>query len=407
MNILILTPDRVGSTLLQRLLTIYMLRKGFDKPVINLHELSNGLIKYYNSTVNREVLGKPRGVDWGYFQKLPEVVELLKSSDHYWTSRLAHYHLVNRKDDINDQLKFYEFLNKNCFIISCRRENIFEHALSWAINAHSKVLNVYTPKEKVENFYNLYKNGITITKENLISHLEKYKRYIEWSDTYFNVQSYFNYDTDVQNIENYILNLDFMTGGIDNKWNDMFNQSFEDWNACHRLLSNLPLHSDKADNEFTYYLNYPSQAKWDFSKGTDWPDSNIEFEKSTSVIPDIKTEILDLFKYTSVSVTTDQYNFLQQQYPAYKNTIEQIDTMVTNGFMVTSVPIKLQSLREKKEIIKNFDEAINWYNEWVNLNQFGQPYTADELTLLENVEEKRLTIPIARSISQNKLTKLN
>lgn len=407
MNILILTPDRVGSTLLQRLLTIYMLRKGFDKPVINLHELSNGLIKYYNSTVNREVLGKPRGVDWGYFQKLPEVVELLKSSDHYWTSRLAHYHLVNRKDDINDQLKFYEFLNKNCFIISCRRENIFEHALSWAINAHSKVLNVYTPKEKVENFYNLYKNGITITKENLISHLEKYKRYIEWSDTYFNVQSYFNYDTDVQNIENYILNLDFMTGGIDNKWNDMFNQSFEDWNACHRLISNLPLHSDKADNEFTYYLNYPSQAKWDFSKGPDWPDSNIEFEKSTSVIPDIKTEILDLFKYTSVSVTTDQYNFLQQQYPAYKNTIEQIDTMVANGFMVTSVPIKLQSLREKKEIIKNFDEAINWYNEWVNLNQFGQPYTADELTLLENVEEKRLTIPIARSISQNKLTKLN
>lgn len=407
MNILILTPDRVGSTLLQRLLTIYMLRKGFDKPVINLHELSNGLIKYYNSTVNREVLGKPRGVDWGYFQKLPEVVELLKSSDHYWTSRLAHYHLVNRKDDINDQLKFYEFLNKNCFIISCRRENIFEHALSWAINAHSKVLNVYTPKEKVENFYNLYKNGITITKENLISHLEKYKRYIEWSDTYFNVQSYFNYDTDVQNIENYILNLDFMTGGIDNKWNDMFNQSFEDWNACHRLLSNLPLHSDKADNEFTYYLNYPSQAKWDFSKGTDWPDSNIEFEKSTSVIPNIKTEILDLFKYTSISVTTDQYNFLQQQYPAYKNTIEQIDTMVANGFMVTSVPIKLQSLREKKEIIKNFDEAINWYNEWVNLNQFGQPYTSDELTLLENVEEKRLTIPIARSISQNKLTKLN
>ena len=81
--------------------------------------------------------------------------------------------------------------------------------------------------------------------------------------------------------------------------------------------------------------------------------------------------------------------------------------MVANGFMVTSVPIKLQSLREKKEIIKNFDEAINWYNEWVNLNQFGQPYTADELTLLENVEEKRLTIPIARSISQNKLTKLN
>ena len=131
MNVLILTPDRVGSTLLQRLATIYMLRKGFDKPVINLHELSNGIIKYYNPTLNQEVLGKPSGTDWGYFQKLPEVVDLLKSTDHYWTSRLAHYHLVRRKDDLNDQLKFYEFLNKNCFVISCRRENILEHAMSW------------------------------------------------------------------------------------------------------------------------------------------------------------------------------------------------------------------------------------------------------------------------------------
>ena len=43
MNVLILTPDRVGSTLLQRVLTVYMLRQGFDKPVINLHELTNGL----------------------------------------------------------------------------------------------------------------------------------------------------------------------------------------------------------------------------------------------------------------------------------------------------------------------------------------------------------------------------
>ena len=41
MNVLLLTPDRVGSTLLQRTLTVYMLRRGFDKPVINLHELTN------------------------------------------------------------------------------------------------------------------------------------------------------------------------------------------------------------------------------------------------------------------------------------------------------------------------------------------------------------------------------
>ena len=112
MNVLILTPDRVGSTLLQRLLTVYMLRRQFDKPVINLHELTNGLEKYYNTTLNQEVLGKPKGTEWGYFQSLAEIEDLLNSVDHYKTSRLAHYHLVNRRDTLSEQLKFYDYLNK-------------------------------------------------------------------------------------------------------------------------------------------------------------------------------------------------------------------------------------------------------------------------------------------------------
>jgi hypothetical protein len=41
MNILILTPDAVGSTLLQRVLTMYMQFHEFDRPVINLHELGD------------------------------------------------------------------------------------------------------------------------------------------------------------------------------------------------------------------------------------------------------------------------------------------------------------------------------------------------------------------------------
>ena len=35
MNVLILTPDAVGSTLLQRMLTIYMQFHDFNRPVIN------------------------------------------------------------------------------------------------------------------------------------------------------------------------------------------------------------------------------------------------------------------------------------------------------------------------------------------------------------------------------------
>lgn len=74
MNVLILTPDRVGSTLLQRLITIYMTAHEYNKPVINLHELTNGLMKYYSPTFNQRVLGKPNdGKPWGYYQSLNEI----------------------------------------------------------------------------------------------------------------------------------------------------------------------------------------------------------------------------------------------------------------------------------------------------------------------------------------------
>ena len=100
MNVLILTPDAVGSTLLQRMLTIYMQFHQFDRPTINLHELTNGLEKYYSPEFNRELVSKKTLKQWGYHQSLKEVVDLLSSVDHYKTSRLAHYHIRSRGDTI-------------------------------------------------------------------------------------------------------------------------------------------------------------------------------------------------------------------------------------------------------------------------------------------------------------------
>ena len=116
MNVLILTPDAVGSTLLQRLITIYMQFHDFDRPVINLHELTNGLVKNYNATFKQEILGKKEGA-WGYHQNLAQIVELLAGVDHYKTSRLAHYHILRRQDSLSDQLSFYQYLNDNFYII--------------------------------------------------------------------------------------------------------------------------------------------------------------------------------------------------------------------------------------------------------------------------------------------------
>ena len=93
MNVLILTPDRVGSTLLQRLITVYMQSHRYDRPVINLHELTNGLIKYYSPVFNCEVLGKSNDRPWGYYQSLDEITQLLHTTDHYKTSKIGRAHV--------------------------------------------------------------------------------------------------------------------------------------------------------------------------------------------------------------------------------------------------------------------------------------------------------------------------
>lgn len=161
MNVLILTPDAVGSTLLQRMLTIYMQFHDFGRPVINLHELTNGLAKYYSSEFNQEIVSKKAVKNWGYFQSLQQVVELLSSVDHYKTSRLAHYHLIRRGDSLEQQVPFYNYLNENFYIIACRRTNVFEHALSLTLNRITNKLNVYNPYEKIDAFYEIYKSGVS------------------------------------------------------------------------------------------------------------------------------------------------------------------------------------------------------------------------------------------------------
>ena len=401
MNVLILTPDRVGSTLLQRLITIYLIQKKLDRPVINLHELSNGLEKYYNEVMKQEVLGKPKGTDWGYYQSLPEIIDLLSSVDHFKTSRLAHYHLVNRKDSVNDQIKFYEYLNKNFFIISCRRQNLFEYALSWAINAHSKKLNVYNASEKIDTFKNIYQNGITVSQIGFENYLNNYVSYIEWTDTYFNVQSYFDYDKHIDNVEDYILNLDFMKDATNHSWEDMFGQRFTDWNTCHRMLPNLVLHN-RTDQETTKTISistrYIPEKTWKQIRGPDWPETWKDFGQFQLPVP-IENEIKEMLGFQTVQVTDDEYQFLNNNMPAYNSTINNLEKLKEYGFLVTGVPIKLQSLHEKKQVIKNFDECIIWYNSWVAKNNFGTPYTDTELDLLAEKEETRLSAPIQQQLS--------
>lgn len=350
MNVLILTPDRVGSTLLQRLITIHMQSHNFGKPVINIHELTNGLELYQNSKLNINTI--KHNFQEGYKQSLPDIISLLNSANHYKTARLAHYHIKRRNDPVEDQRAFYDYINKNFFIISARRENLLEHALSWCIFTVSKRLNVYGHDEKIATYKNIYKNKIYVEKNVLIRFLNAYVEYVRWAEDTFDIGSYFEYGKDLPQIESYINNLNlFGSDQKQNFWQNMFNMEWSDWNRCHYLVS-------------------------DMSTGSD----NIEL--LPWVPKDENKEYLPAVINTSHAVQVLDREFLQQHVTQYLAVDAHIQQMVTDGILATGVPIKLQTMLEKSFLIENFKECLDIYNQWCQDTGFCRPI--EQALLLEN-----------------------
>jgi len=117
MNYLILTPDGVGSTILQRLLTIALHIENQD--VTNTHELTNGLELKNGIAVKNFTLD--------YSQNLGQISTILQNSNPQTAlvSRLAKYHMDARKDYSKDADTFYEFLNSFFTKKLCVSEKIF------------------------------------------------------------------------------------------------------------------------------------------------------------------------------------------------------------------------------------------------------------------------------------------
>lgn len=347
MNVLILTPDAVGSTLLQRLITIQMLLSDFDQPVINLHELTNGLEKVFDMGLDRELVKKPTQKAWGYYQSLGEIVEMLDSVDHYKVSRLAHYHILNRSDSLQDQIPFYQYLNDNFFIIKSHRKNVFEHALSWGINAITKKLNVYSPEEKLRTFHNFYKDPISIDTKSFVGHLNSYKNYLKWADTYFKIGSYYTYEDHVPNVESYILGLPIFAGREKKTWNDVWGLTFGEFNLCHHSRADIGAVALAAADQVPL-LTYDNLNK----------------------------TVLDFYPENKKQIVLAK----QKEYQKAQQTIEH---MAKLGLLVSPLPIKKMSLKEKRFVIKNFDECLNVYNDWAVNHSDGcaEPYTEDRIKL--------------------------
>jgi hypothetical protein len=411
MNVLILTPDAVGSTLLQRLITIYMQFHHYDRPVINLHELTNGLIKYYNAAFDQEVLGK-KSKQWGYYQSLEQIVELLSSVNHYKTSRLAHYHIRNRQDTIEQQIPFYQYLNDNFYIISCRRHNVFEHALSWCLSKITKKLNVYNADEKIDNFFDLYKTGVDVDPNSLIQTLNAYRDYIKWCNDHFNVASYFYYDEHLPRIEKYILGLPIYPQQSNRlTWQDKFGMEFDTWNRCHYASSDLgtlaldrpEVFAQLADKsaiarstELDFLLDYQRVA------AAGWPvvKSAADYR---ALSPEIQTEVEQFHQLTPPAVFTNSnacsvpnllpehyQEFLNQHTQNYQSAMVKIDSLVDSGVLVSSPPIKKQTLAEKKHIIRNYNHLLEVYNHWISVNpDIGSPLESTTLDQFAQAERNR------------------
>lgn len=416
MNVLILTPDAVGSTLLQRLITIYMQFHEYDKPVINLHELTNGIVKYYNTNFQQEVLGKNKDA-WGYHQSLEQIVKLLSNTDHYKTSRLAHYHIRNRQDTIKDQISFYQYLNENFYIISCRRHNLFEHALSWGLSKVTKKLNIYSADEKINSFFDLYSQGIDLDPNSLIQTLNAYRDYVNWCNNHFNVANYFYYEEHLPYIEKYILNLPIFTQQQKLTWKDNFDIEFDQWNKCHYLKSDLGTlalnqpekFAQLADQSQKILINHSDAAliqSYNNVRDPAWP--TIESAADYQQLPEhIKHEV-EQKHGIKISTETDtvihtklprplveflpdaHQKFLQQHESNYQSSMSKIFKMIDNGIMINNPPIKKQTLAEKKHLIRNYKNLLHVYNQWIEQNpSMGKPLTTEILDQFAEIETAR------------------
>ena len=336
----------------------------YGKPVINLHEITNGIETYFNPTYKQDVVGKPdpdlwgSANKWGYHQSLSEVVQMLDKADHYKVSRLAQYHLINRKDKLEDLLSFYQYINDNFYIVSARRENLFEHALSWCIVAFTKELNIYDHQIKMKTFETWYKKKITIDQTVFENYLDKYLTYLEWVDDHFRINSVFNYDTDVHNLEQYVNGLDiFPENQTIKMWKDHYGISWNDWNKCHYLISDT--------SEFSKSISHESPIKL------------LEQPENTAP-PRVSMDIEKLMSRSSLSTTNQE--FLKTNIQSYLKGYMDVGKLVANRTLIHGMPIKLQTLAEKAIMVKNFEQCIDTYNNWsakhgrnhqVNINDLG------------------------------------
>ena len=309
MNYLILTPDGVGSTYLQRSLTVFLNSAGLD--YTNTHEIAAGL-ELYNNNIVKIVHKVPRGPDYTYIrygQPLERVIQLLENNTgSSLVSRLAHYVMKERAvmagKKAGGTREWYPFLNRHYQkIFYCTRDP-FEYALSWGIRDTNKIRNVFSVDEHRNNVKDEnYKVDLNLFNKKL----KMYLRYKWWVDKYFPTAIEVDYNE-------FAYNTDHMLWKLTGLEHEMKGISFDEYNKTTYNLSNIGV-----DN-----IGLGSLLK------------SIRFE-------------------------------------------EYISSLVKQKRLLWGVPLKMNTLLDKRNKIENFSECVDRYNEWCKESNYYQRVTTDIL----------------------------
>ena len=288
-NYLILTPDGVGSTYLQRALTVYL--QCADLDYWNTHELLNGLGNQDGSLYK----------DWiGYSQSLIEICNLLLVTGNFLVSRIARYHITKRLKEHDED---YSILYKECNrkfnnILFCERDP-FEYALSWSIRSKSGKLNVYSVTERIDTHGVGVKEPIDL--DYFQRKLDQYVEYEYWAEDNFNITKKVNYNDLYNNVDQLMQDITGLTHSVE----DRFRISLQDYSRYRYLLSMY-----KQTKDTQYFFN-------------------------------------------GINVIDEMCNL--------HGMIEQLRYTLR---LPSTMPIKMNTMANKRSRVTNFDQAVETYNNW-------------------------------------------
>ena len=215
MNYLVLTNDGIGSSYLQRSLTLYLNSAGIE--YWNTHELLNGV-----ACNNGNIYKQWRDNNFE-LQPVNEIITCLNESTNNIVSRVG-LHWAHERNDIST---LYPILrSKYNKILMCKRDP-FEYALSWAIRSSEGIGNLYRVDKKRSLSLN-YDVDMDFFK----TKLEEYHKYIYWTMDNFNAQEV-NYNDLQINIDNMMQKIT----GLDHSVEDKFGLSLQNYSRVRYLAS--------------------------------------------------------------------------------------------------------------------------------------------------------------------------